>query len=121
MPLPPPLHPPPPPQADPHPGNVAVDPQGRLIYYDFGMMGRIPGDVRGGLLELFYGVYQRDADRCLEALITMGVLVRGRGVLNTKPQTLIPKDRRLKALITTGTLARASRPRRPAAPPPPDA
>lgn len=39
------------------------------------MMGRIPGDVRGGLLELFYGVYNRDADRCLEALITMGVLV----------------------------------------------
>lgn len=43
------------------------------------MMGRIPGDVRGGLLELFYGVYNRDADRCLDALITMGVLVRGCG------------------------------------------
>lgn len=25
--------------------------------------------------ELFYGVYRRDADRCLDALITMGVLV----------------------------------------------
>ncbi|KAI8469667.1 MAG: ABC1 family-domain-containing protein [Monoraphidium minutum] len=63
--------------ADPHPGNVAVDSEngGRLIYYDFGMMGKIPGDVRGGLMELFYGVYNRDADRCLEALITMGVLV----------------------------------------------
>jgi predicted unusual protein kinase regulating ubiquinone biosynthesis (AarF/ABC1/UbiB family) len=39
------------------------------------MMGRIPGDVRGGLMELFYGVYNKDADRCLEALVTMGVLV----------------------------------------------
>lgn len=38
-------------------------------------MGAIPGGVRGGLMELFYGVYERDADRCLEALITMGVLV----------------------------------------------
>lgn len=38
-------------------GNIAVDAEGggRLIYYDFGMMGRIPSDVRGGLLELFYG------------------------------------------------------------------
>lgn len=64
--------------ADPHPGNVAVDagvPGGRLIYYDFGMMGSIPGDVRGGLLQLFYGVYEKDAERCLEALIAMGVLV----------------------------------------------
>jgi len=28
-------------------------------------------------MELFYGVYQRDADKCLDALITMGVLVGG--------------------------------------------
>lgn len=52
--------------ADPHPGNIAVDagvPGGRLIYYDFGMMGAIPSDVRSGLLELFYGVYEKDPDR----------------------------------------------------------
>lgn len=38
--------------ADPHPGNLAVANDGSIIYYDFGMMGRIPGDVRSGLLEL---------------------------------------------------------------------
>lgn len=27
--------------------------------------GTIPGGVRGGLMELFYGVYNRDADRCV--------------------------------------------------------
>lgn len=27
------------------------------------MMGSIPGGVRGGLMELFYGVYEKDADR----------------------------------------------------------
>ena len=66
--------------ADPHPGNVAADSGaggGRLIYYDFGMMGQIPSDVRGGLLELFYGVYQKDPDRCIDALVVMGVLVPG--------------------------------------------
>jgi len=42
-----------------------------------GMMGTIPSDVRSGLLELFYGVYQKDPDRCIDALITMGVLVPG--------------------------------------------
>ncbi|KAG2495073.1 hypothetical protein HYH03_006684 [Edaphochlamys debaryana] len=61
--------------ADPHPGNVAVDNTGRLIYYDFGMMGGLAPEVKGGLLELFYGVYNRDPDRCLEALSMMGVYV----------------------------------------------
>ncbi|PNW73731.1 hypothetical protein CHLRE_13g570350v5 [Chlamydomonas reinhardtii] len=63
--------------ADPHPGNVAVDAEGggRLIYYDFGMMGSLAPEVKGGLLELFYGVYNRDPDRCLEALTAMGVYV----------------------------------------------
>ena len=51
--------------ADPHPGNIAVDAAGggRLIYYDFGMMGVIPSDIRSGLLELFYGVYEKNSDR----------------------------------------------------------
>lgn len=40
-------------------------------------MGTIPSDVRSGLLELFYGVYQKDPDQCIDALITMGVLVPG--------------------------------------------
>ncbi|GFH23632.1 ABC-1-like kinase, partial [Haematococcus lacustris] len=58
--------------ADPHPGNVAVDAAGggRLIYYDFGMMGAIAPQVKGGLLDLFYGVYNRDPDKCLDALAT---------------------------------------------------
>ncbi len=41
-----------------HPGNVAVDagvPGGRLVYYDFGMMGSLAPNVKSGLLDLFYG------------------------------------------------------------------
>jgi len=62
--------------ADPHPGNVSVDPKtGKLIYYDFGMMGQLKPGVREGLLKLFYGVYQKDPDRCIDALVQMGVLI----------------------------------------------
>lgn len=56
--------------ADPHPGNVAVDagvPGGRLIYYDFGMMGSIQPKVKGGLLDLFYGRF--DCTRSSPALV----------------------------------------------------
>ncbi|KAF9678808.1 hypothetical protein SADUNF_Sadunf07G0074600 [Salix dunnii] len=63
--------------ADPHPGNIAVDDVngGRLIFYDFGMMGSISPNIREGLLEAFYGIYEKDPDKVLEAMIQMGVLV----------------------------------------------
>ncbi|WOL15496.1 hypothetical protein Cni_G24277 [Canna indica] len=63
--------------ADPHPGNIAVDDMngGRLIFYDFGMMGSISPNIREGLLETFYGVYEKDPDRVLQSMIQMGVLV----------------------------------------------
>ncbi|GAU39235.1 hypothetical protein TSUD_396820 [Trifolium subterraneum] len=63
--------------ADPHPGNIAVDDVngGRLIFYDFGMMGSISPNIREGLLETFYGVYEKDPDKVLQSMIQMGVLV----------------------------------------------
>ncbi|XP_073104185.1 protein ACTIVITY OF BC1 COMPLEX KINASE 8, chloroplastic isoform X2 [Elaeis guineensis] len=63
--------------ADPHPGNIAVDDVngGRLIFYDFGMMGSISSNIREGLLEAFYGIYEKDPEKVLQAMIQMGVLV----------------------------------------------
>ncbi|RDX86947.1 Protein ACTIVITY OF BC1 COMPLEX KINASE 8, chloroplastic, partial [Mucuna pruriens] len=63
--------------ADPHPGNIAVDDVngGRLIFYDFGMMGSISQNIREGLLEAFYGIYEKNPDKVLQAMIQMGVLV----------------------------------------------
>ncbi|KAL4578047.1 hypothetical protein LXL04_014162 [Taraxacum kok-saghyz] len=63
--------------ADPHPGNIAVDDVngGRLIFYDFGMMGSISPNIREGLLEVFYGVYEKDPNKVIQAMVQMGVLV----------------------------------------------
>lgn len=60
--------------ADPHPGNVAVDEAGRLLYYDFGMMGTIPGNVKDNLLEVFYGIYRKDTGQVVDALTELGVI-----------------------------------------------
>lgn len=60
--------------ADPHPGNLAVDPQGSLIFYDFGMMGRVQPITREKLLDTFFGVAQKDADRVVASLIELGAL-----------------------------------------------
>ncbi|XP_028802706.1 protein ACTIVITY OF BC1 COMPLEX KINASE 7, chloroplastic-like [Neltuma alba] len=60
--------------ADPHPGNLAVDVDEALIYYDFGMMGDIKSFTRERLLELFYSVYEKDAKKVMQCLIDLGAL-----------------------------------------------
>ncbi|WP_193194420.1 ABC1 kinase family protein [Nostoc sp. MG11] len=60
--------------ADPHPGNIAVSPDGSLIFYDFGMMGRIKSNVREGLMETLFGIAQKDGDRVVQSLINLGAI-----------------------------------------------
>lgn len=60
--------------ADPHPGNLAIDVDESLIYYDFGMMGEIKSFTRERLLDLFYAVYEKDAKKVMRSLIDLGAL-----------------------------------------------
>ncbi|KZL50828.1 hypothetical protein A2T98_05430 [Nodularia spumigena CENA596] len=60
--------------ADPHPGNIAVSPNGDLIFYDFGMMGQIQSNVREGLMETLFGIAQKDGDRVVRSLIDLGAI-----------------------------------------------
>ncbi|WCJ37359.1 Protein kinase superfamily protein [Euphorbia peplus] len=60
--------------ADPHPGNLAVDVDEALIYYDFGMMGDIKSFTRERLLDLFYSIYEKDAKKVMLRLIDLGAL-----------------------------------------------
>ncbi|MFP4099365.1 ABC1 kinase family protein [Coleofasciculus sp.] len=60
--------------ADPHPGNLAVSPEGSLIFYDFGMMGQIKANVREQLMETLFGIAQKDANRVVGSLVALGAL-----------------------------------------------
>ncbi len=60
--------------ADPHPGNIAVSPEGALIFYDFGMMGRIKTGIREQLMETLFGIAQKNADRVVTSLIELGAI-----------------------------------------------
>jgi len=60
--------------ADPHPGNIAVSPEGYLIFYDFGMMGQIKTGLREQLMETLFGIAQKDADRVVASLIELGAI-----------------------------------------------
>lgn len=60
--------------ADPHPGNLAIDVDGSLIYYDFGMMGEIKSFTKDRLLQMFYAVYEKDAKKVIQSLVDLGAL-----------------------------------------------
>jgi len=61
--------------ADPHPGNIAVNPSdGALIFYDFGMMGQIQAVTRSRLMDTFVGIAQRNASQVMSALVSLGAL-----------------------------------------------
>ena len=60
--------------ADPHPGNIAVSPEGALIFYDFGMMGRIKPGIRENLMKTLFGIAQKNAERVVVSLIELGAL-----------------------------------------------
>ncbi|KAG7026999.1 hypothetical protein SDJN02_11007 [Cucurbita argyrosperma subsp. argyrosperma] len=60
--------------ADPHPGNLAIDVDEAIIYYDFGMMGEIKSFTRERLLDLFYAVYEKDAKKVMQRLIDLEAL-----------------------------------------------
>jgi predicted unusual protein kinase regulating ubiquinone biosynthesis (AarF/ABC1/UbiB family) len=61
--------------ADPHPGNVAVDPTtGALIFYDFGMMGRIAPGTKEKLMDTLLAIATRNADRVVRGLVGLGAI-----------------------------------------------
>jgi predicted unusual protein kinase regulating ubiquinone biosynthesis (AarF/ABC1/UbiB family) len=60
--------------ADPHPGNIAVSSDGALIFYDFGMMGQVQPVTREKLMNTFFGIAQKDADKVVDALVSLGAL-----------------------------------------------
>ncbi|WP_128903848.1 ABC1 kinase family protein [Halorubrum amylolyticum] len=60
--------------ADPHPGNLAVDDDGRVIFYDFGMAGRVDPFVQEKIVDFYVAVARQDIDGILDTLIAMGTL-----------------------------------------------
>ena len=60
--------------ADPHPGNVFVLEDGRIGLVDFGMVGRISGDMLRHICTWLGAVLARDVDTIVRSYIRMGIL-----------------------------------------------
>ena len=60
--------------ADPHPGNLLVDDEGRIILLDHGMTGQITQGARRQIRRLFVGVSERRAPLIVDSLLGLGIL-----------------------------------------------
>lgn len=61
-------------QADPHPGNMAVSHDGKLIFYDFGMMAEVQPINRDQMVQTFFAVLKKDTDQVVATMIDMGLI-----------------------------------------------
>ncbi|HMB45938.1 MAG TPA: AarF/ABC1/UbiB kinase family protein [Candidatus Methanoperedens sp.] len=60
--------------ADPHPGNIFVSPEGKIIFLDFGMAGHIDPALRESLTNLIISIQFNDIDVLIEALSELGLI-----------------------------------------------
>ncbi|HNH81044.1 MAG TPA: AarF/ABC1/UbiB kinase family protein [Acidobacteriota bacterium] len=60
--------------ADPHPGNILVMRDGRLAFFDFGMVGRITPKLQSQMVSAFFHILDRDFDGIVNDLISLEFL-----------------------------------------------
>jgi ubiquinone biosynthesis protein len=58
--------------ADPHPGNLFIEPDGRIGLIDFGMAGTVSDSARDALAAVILAVLSRDYEQLVEALLALG-------------------------------------------------
>lgn len=63
--------------ADPHPGNLLVMPDGRLAFFDFGMVGRITPQLQSKMIDAFFHVVGKDPGGIAQDLIDLDFLKPG--------------------------------------------
>ncbi|NCQ04805.1 MAG: AarF/ABC1/UbiB kinase family protein, partial [Cyanobacteria bacterium] len=61
-------------QSDPHPGNMAVNNDGSIIFYDFGAMAEVKGLAQEQMVQTFFAMMRKDADQVLDTLVYMGLI-----------------------------------------------
>lgn len=60
--------------ADPHPGNVLLDEQGRIVFLDFGMVLEVEQETRTRLMKTVVAAVRQDADGVINGFYELGIL-----------------------------------------------
>jgi predicted unusual protein kinase regulating ubiquinone biosynthesis (AarF/ABC1/UbiB family) len=71
--------------ADPHPGNLLVMADGRLAFFDFGMVGRITPELQSKMIDAFFHVVSKDPAGIAQDLIDLDFLKPGVDAKSVRP------------------------------------
>jgi predicted unusual protein kinase regulating ubiquinone biosynthesis (AarF/ABC1/UbiB family) len=63
--------------ADPHPGNILVTPDGRVVLLDFGMVVPVPRETRWHLIQTVFASIRKDVDGVVAGFDALGVIEPG--------------------------------------------
>jgi predicted unusual protein kinase regulating ubiquinone biosynthesis (AarF/ABC1/UbiB family) len=60
--------------ADPHPGNLRLMEDGRIAFFDFGMVGRLSMELQSKLINAFFHIVERDVHGLVEDMVRLGFI-----------------------------------------------
>ncbi len=87
--------------ADPHPGNLLVAPDGRLVLLDFGMAVRVERDLRLRLIETVFSSIRGDVEGIVRGFEALGVIEPG-----ADPESIRALISKLLAIANQHTVTR---------------
>ncbi len=61
--------------ADPHPGNLGFSDDGKLVFYDFGLVIEISDEMKDGFKEMFLYIINKDTKGIVDVLIRLEVIL----------------------------------------------
>jgi len=60
---------------DPHPGNIGINTDGKIVFYDFGMILDIDVNIKEKFTALLIGIYDKDINVISDIAIDMGLII----------------------------------------------
>lgn len=60
---------------DPHPGNVGITEQGKIVFYDFGMVLNLDNKIKERFTQFLVAIYDKDINTICSVAIEIGLIV----------------------------------------------
>ncbi len=74
--------------ADPHPANILVQKDGKLVYLDYGIMGELSRRDREKIIRFIHSIPEKNSDKSLDIIISLAKSTKGADIKGFKDRAL---------------------------------